>query len=223
MPGCDDCPDFIKSAVRAPVQLALDQLLAIKKLTNALDVVLNDISSGVAATLTAVVDAIPDPADFGLTAILDTLTCPITPIALFLNPTDLALLDPRELYKRLQGTIEAHIEKIIADYDAARTALADFNVIEIAKRSFDDLKRIELDAVNYARALAITVAVKGLCLEEFAEGPYDEFEAESTGFTLSDLVPDSLGTNAKALLDELQRAENKFLAWRLLSTAPVVF
>lgn len=221
--ACTGCPDYILSAVRAPVQLALDQLLAIKKLTNVLNNLLESLAEGVAPSVSAVVDAIPTAPVFDLSEILDTLTCPLTPVALFLNASDLAKLDARELYTSVQDILTAHIERITTNYDTALAALEDFSVVAIAKRSFADLKRIQLDEVNYARAIAITAFVKTTCPEEFEAGPYARFETESTGFSLDDLIPTDLGPNGKALMDELQRAENKLLAWRALSTAPAGF
>jgi hypothetical protein len=220
---CTDCPEYVKATVRAPVQLALDQLKSIIKLSDAVNEVLDSIASGIAAQVGLVVDAIPDPPLLDLSEITDLLTCPLTPIALFLNPTDLAALDPRELFTRTQAILVDYIEQIISDYETALAALTDASVVAIAKRYFDDLKRIQLDAVNYGRAIGITAFVETTCPEEFDLGPYAEFDALSSTITLDDLIPDSLGVNAKALMDELQRAENKFLAWRALSTANITF
>ena len=90
----------------------------------------------------------------------------------------------------------------------------------MAKQYYEDLKRIALDVEVLAYAVAITEYVKGVCPDEFDNGPYKEFEDEVDGFSLDGLfVPvDDLDPEVVDTMLELGAAEAIFEAWRVLAS-----
>ena len=219
--ACEDCPPFIRTAVEAPVVEATRNIRAIKQMSNFLNEALKTLVEDLQSKIATVVAAIPLPPIVDLGFVVDLLTCPLTPVAVALDPVILAALDPEALWKQAQGAFQAYLSQIVSDYENALADLQEFNVVKLAKQYYEDLKRIALDVEVLAFAVAITEYVKVTCPDEFANGPYQEFEDEVDGFTLAGLfVPvDELDPEVVDTMLELGAAEAIFEAWRVLATS----
>ncbi|RKX63112.1 MAG: hypothetical protein DRP42_08005 [Tenericutes bacterium] len=222
--ACTPCPDYIKFAVRRPVSDALAQVNAIKKLTTALNAAMTGLMGDVKDAVAAVVDAIPAPPAFDLSEMLDLITCPLTPVAIGLNPALLASIDPRELFRLVQQQFNAYISEIRKNYEDALQALQEWNVVRILKQYLEDLKRVEFDEADFLVAGAIVIYVKAVCPDdEYLDGPYQAFEEAVTGWSLDGLIPTGLDSDVNDVMLELNRAEATFALWKALAVMPVPF
>jgi hypothetical protein len=223
--ACTDCPEYIRSAVRRPVQDALDQVRSVKNITQFLNAAIAGKVGNAAASVAAVIATIPLPPVLDVSEIVSTITCPLTPVALALDPTLLAALDPRVVVQPLQNTFAQFVRDLMRSYDDALEALAEASVVSIIRRVFDDIKNINFDAANLAKAIAITAYVETTCPEEYADGPYQDLDAELTDFTLDKgFVPvDQLEDDVRDVMLELGEGELKIAAWREAATFSAVF
>ena len=86
------------------------------------------------------------------------------------------------------------------------------------------MKRLELDETNFAKAVAISVYVLGVCPITHADGVYAEFDAEITDFDLTGFVPIlSLPADVRDFMLILNEGEFKLEAWRIAATQPPAF
>lgn len=222
--ACSLCPNYITEATRAPVAAALGQVRSVKKRAASINVALKGLVGTAAADVATIVALIPVPPVLDLTQIVSIIACPLTPLALALDAgITLANLDPKEVYRLVQRTIAKFTAKINADFEAGLESLASAKVVLPAKRFLDDLLRINLSATLLAEAVTIVAFVKTTCPEEFAAGPYQEFEDEITDFSLDGVVPSGLDSDVDGLLTGLQTGETQIGAWRVLAAAPAPF
>lgn len=233
--ACTPCEDFIVQAVRRPVQDALNKVLAIKELTNAVNVATDAFVTDVSGAMDAIVSAIPDPPVVDLSFITGIITCPLTPIVVLgqdsvvdLTPAEMAAvlagLDPREIWKNVQRQFKAYLLKIRKDYEDALRELTEWGVIKVVKRYYEDIKRIRFPAKELAVATALCAYVTAVgCSDEYENGPYAQFEEEITTFSLSGVLPSGLSGDTLAVAQKLNEAETKFAGWRALATLPVPF
>ena len=220
--ACADCPDYIRSAVREPVAVVLGQVRSVKAIANLFNNALAGISDIPLQAVCDIVDAIPVPPVLDLTEILDVLLCPLTPVAVAVDPTLLATLDPTEQFRLIQDTFRRFLIRLVADYENALLSLIS-NTVNIAKRLFEDLKRINLDAILLVKAIAITEFVETTCPEEFVDGPYDELDEELENFDLTGFVPTTdLDPDVEALVLKLGEGETKLEAWRFAATTTFI-
>lgn len=222
---CTNCPDYIKAAVEAPVRLALQQIRTIKKRTAFMNAALvGKITSSLTGAVQAVVDAIPVPPVFDLAEIINTFTCPLTPVAIELDPSLLVQFDPRTLWKRLQDIFRAYNAQLGKDYEGGLASLQGADLVKIGKSYFEDLKRTEFDEKAFGRAVAISAYVLGICPVTHAAGPYAEFDAEITDFDLSGFIPiDTLEAAVRDFMLVLMEGELKLEAWRIAATQAPLF
>ena len=216
-------PELHPSAVQQPVEDALGQVRAVKRRAQAVNTALKGIVGSAAADVAGIAALIPLPPILDLAEIVSVLACPLTPLALALDASILASLDPREVYGLVQKQIVLFTRGVIADYEAGLKGLGSFKVVGILKRFIEDLLRINLDAVLLAEATAIATFVQGTCPEEFAAGPYQEFLDEITGFSLDGVVPSTLDSDVSAVVVQLQVGDGKIAAWKALGSAPIPF
>lgn len=224
--ACTNCPDYISAAVEAPVRFALGQIRTIKKRTRFMnDALVGKITGPYIAAVQTVVDAIPVPPVFDLAELLNTFTCPLTPVAIALDPSLLVQLDPRTLWKRVQDTFLAYNATLVALYEGGLEALPEGpDLVKIAKAYFEDLKRTEFDEETFAKAVAISAYVLAICPITHAAGVYAEFDAEITDFDLSGFIPiDSLNAVVRDFMLVLMEGETKLEAWRIAATQAPIF
>ena len=221
------CPDYIKGACRRPVEIALSQVLTLQKRVTAINEALTGVIGDTAAEVAAVVALLPLPPGWpipllSLADIIDLLTCPLTPAALALEPALLTNMDPSEIYTRVQDVMGRYAQQVNRSYEEGLDAL-DPQALSPLRRFYRDLRRINLDAVTFAEAVALTVYVKAVDPTEFSEGPYEEFEETITGFSVTGFVPSGLSADVDGAMVELLGGQAVVTGWRVLATAPPPF
>lgn len=222
--ACTNCPDYISAAVEAPVRFALGQVRTIKKRTKFVNDALRGKVAAVQSAVQALVDDIPVPPVFDLSEILATFTCPLTPVAIALDPSLLVQFDPRTLWKRIQDQFRAFLSQLVSDYENGLSTVEGFDIVKIAKAYFEDLKRTEFDTTAFVKAVAISAYVLGICPITHAAGVYAEFDAEVADFDLFGFIPiESLDDDVRDFMLVLMEGETKLEAWRIAATQPPVF
>jgi len=219
--GCQNCPDYIKAAVSQPVDVALAQVLSVKKLVtsfnnfirnfpqDALDAILSELSQ-----ITIPAAPVIDPGE-----ILNILTCPITPIAIGLDPSILAAMDPTRVLVMIQQVMGRYLNELVRTYDQALRALEAWKTVKVLQQFFTDLKRVNLNALVIAEATALCAAVKALCLDFYTEGPFQQFDQEISTFSVTGFLPSGIDSKATSVMAKLQENELKIQAWRALAVA----
>lgn len=222
--ACTNCPDYISAPVEAAVAFALQQVRTIKKRTRLVNEALRGKMAAVQAAVQALVDDIPIPPFFDLSEILATFTCPLTPVAIALDPSLLVQIDPRTIWKRIQDQFRSLLSQLTADYENGLSVVEGFDLVKIGKNYFEDLKRTEFDATAFAKAVGISAYVLAICPITHAAGVYAEFDAEITDFDLSGFIPiNSLNDDVRDFMLVLMEGETKLEAWRIAATQPPVF
>lgn len=221
--ACSLCPNYITAAVQKPVEEALGQVRSVKRRAQSVNAALKGIVGSAVADIAGVVSLIPIPPILDIPEIISIIACPLTPLALALDATLIANLDPRELYGLVQKQIVQFTKDVIKNYEEGLKLLGSFKVVGIAKRFLEDLLRINLDAVLLAEATAIAVFVQATCPEEFEDGPYQAFLDEITDFSLDGVVPSTLDSDVSGVLTQLQVGDTQISAWKTLGSAPVPF
>ena len=222
--ACTDCPDYISNAVEAPISFSLQQVRTIKKRSTLIQAALRGIVGPIQAAVQSAMDAIPIPPVFDLSEIINTFTCPLTPVAINLDPSLITQFDPRTLWKQIQDQFTAHLSKITFDYEGTLATLEGADVVRIAKAYYEDMKRTEFDSGAFQYAVAVSVYVLGVCPITHAAGVYAEFDEEVTDFDLTGFVPIlSLEAEVRDFMRVLNEGELKLEAWRIAATAPPIF
>ena len=228
MAGCATCPDPVKAVLRRRVAGDLARVRAVKYATTALNRALTELANKISddlVALIAMVGNIPEPV-IDLSELIAWLTCPLLPIALLEDPSlknDLFhVLDPEIQKQKLKSMLKAYVEDLSRIYDEALRRLNSYDLIRLAKKYLDELRRIDLDAESFARSLIITATIAGLgvvdpgCAVEYNAGPYAAFALETSTFVFTDLYPSGFDPQVAAVMDQLAEAERKLSGWRLL-------
>lgn len=222
--ACSNCPDYIRAPVEKVMENALEQVQIIKKRTAFINEALKDVTAAVTSTVQAVVDDIPLPPVFDLSELLNTFKCPLTPVALTLDPSLLVKFDPTTLWKRVQEGFRGYLSEIVANYEADLQGLAGADVVALAKNYFEDMKRTEFEEIAFAYAVAISAYVLGVCPITHANGIYAEFDAAVADFDLTGFVPIlTLDPPVRDLILVLGEGETKIEAWRIAATQSAAF
>ncbi len=221
--ACTNCPQFMKEAVRRPINEGLTKVQTLKKMTNIINDALSTILGDAATDIDAIVTALPDPPVLDLSYMVSILTCPLLPFAIAADLSILQKLDPRELAKMVQAQMKGYIKTLQRNYQDALKELDSWPAIKLAQNFYRDFKRLGFDAVLMVEVQAATAAIKIICPEEYAEGPYEAFDEEVQGFSLTGLLPSGLSEEVNDVLTALQGGEIKLEAWRAAAAAPLVF
>jgi len=228
MPGCATCPPPVKAVLRRRVNKDLARVRAVKEMTTALNRLLTELVDKATADLIRLirmVEAIPEPV-IDITELINWLTCPLLPVAILEDPSiareAFEALDPRKQIALLKRMVAAYVDDLQNIYYTALRTLESYDLVKMAQKYIDELKRIDLDAESFARSVIITATVSGLgeaddgCKAEFFAGPYNEFVEEISNFSFTGLYTEGFDANVQAVMDELARAEAKFAGWRLV-------
>ena len=219
--ACVDCPDYIKATVAKPVEKALGQVRSVKKVTESFNAIVADFTDSlvqeIVSDLTAVVNAIPDPPTLALGDVVSLITCPLLPIAIGLDPSLLSGMDPLSIINRIKATLKDYIEDITRDYEKALKVLSSWQNINIGKRFFEDLKRVNLSVVVLAEASLLSAFVKSVCSDIYTGSVYEDFDNEMSDFSVTGILPVNLSETFQPVMTKLQEAEVKLGAWRLLA------
>ena len=213
MPSCGTCPDAVTFTLRRIVQDQLDNVRSIKSLTDALSRALQDIAGLADLDITGLLDGIPDIPAIDFTDILGYLTCPLTPLALALDLSQIQALDPTVQLQKLKRLAQSEIEQARATFEDALTASPYRQLINIARRFATEITRIRFDEVRFAEAVLISATVLAVCgTDEYQDGPYQDFANEVQDFSFVGGVPADLETNVAAIVQKLVQSELKFKA-----------
>lgn len=129
--SCTTCPDQIIEAVASNVREAMARVQRIKRLTNIFQRILTDIANVyldiIVRRLDELYALIPEPPVADLAFYQALITCPLTPLALALEPSLLTQVDPREILKRYKAKAREFLARIENYYDMA---LADLQAVD---------------------------------------------------------------------------------------------
>ncbi len=210
---CGTCPDAVVRTLRRRVNDALGQVRAIRSLSGAFSRVLQDVAGLAADEVSSAVNGIPTVPGIGLDDILGYLTCPLTPLAIALEPEDFEALDPRVQLSKLKELIGSEVDAARASYEGALDNSVYAGVLSIARRYANEFIRIGFDEVVFAEAILVAASVLALCgEEEYTSGGYVEFANEIEGFSLTGGLPSDMDPNTAAVTQRLIEGETKLKA-----------
>jgi hypothetical protein len=228
MPGCATCPPAVKSVLRRRVRSDLYRVRAIKEMTTAVNRLITDLTDKVTADLTALIKLvgdIPSPV-IDISEIINWLTCPLLPLAILEDPrvgqAAFDALDPKLQKQLLLSMLAAYVDDLDRIYREGLAALQSYDLIRYLQKYLDELRRLDLDAESFARSVTICATVFGLgradsgCMQEYEDGPYNEFVEEISTFSFTGLYPSGFDPNVTAIMDHMAEAEAKLKAWRLI-------
>lgn len=219
MASCDGCPDYIKAAVAKPVSDALAQVRAVKFVVNGFNASVRQFTDEVIASVTSgisvLVGELPNAPALAPGDIIGLLTCPITPIALALDPAVLANLDPARVVELVKQSMSDYITELVKWWEDSLVALATWPSVKVFKQFFDDLRRVQLDTTLLVKATATSAAVRALCIGFYETGPFEEFDEEMADFSVVGLIPSTVSSTVVDALVQLQAGELKIQAWRV--------
>lgn len=211
--ACGTCPDAVTFTLRRLVQDQLDNVRSIKSLTDSLNRALQDIASLADFDIQSLLDNIPAVPSIDFTDILGYLTCPLTPLALALDLTQIQALDPVVQLQKLKRLAQAEIEQARRAFEDALNASPFNQLIRIAQRFAAEITRIRFDEIRFAEAVLITATVLAVCGEdEYVEGPYQDFANEVQDFSFVGGVPADLDNNVATIVQKLVQSELNFKA-----------
>lgn len=213
MPSCGTCPDAVTFTLRRIVQEQLDNVRSIKSLTDSLSRALQDIAGLADLDIQGLLDGIPEIPTIDFTEILGYLTCPLTPLALALDITQIQALDPNVQLQKLKRLAQSSIEQARAAFETALDESPFRQLINIARRFATEITRIRFDEIRFAEAVLVSATVLAVCgTGEYEAGPYLEFANEVQDFSFVGGVPADLDANVAAIVQKLVQSELKFKA-----------
>lgn len=214
--ACGTCPVEVTAILRAKVQIELDKLAAILESTGLFNRAFGVNAQYGVADADAALGLIPDPVSLNLLNLLNYLTCPLTPLAIGVAGIEvLTDQDPTAVFARLKALTTGKIDSARRSYENALSSSSNNKLIEAARKYLTNMLRVRFDAASFAEAVVIAASVQVICGDsEFLEGPYQRFAQLANGFGFTGGVPNTLDQNLAALIQRLQRAEEKFAALR---------
>jgi hypothetical protein len=217
--ACDGCPDYIKAKIERPVSRALRQVKAVKQVINGFTSVVRDFTDELVDSMTVDLDAlvieIPPPPTLDFTDIIGLITCPLLPLALALDPSVLAQLDPQKVIDMIKREMKEYVDKLMAEFEEAKRALPTFPNLRVFDRFFKELKRLRVDTVLIAETTATCLYVQGVCRDYYESGPFAEFMEEVSDFSVTGLIPSGIPDVVTPIMNKLNEAEAKLASWRL--------
>lgn len=212
------CPPAVLAVLRFTVQNELDKVRAIQR---ALDFVnLVQIEPEFLETLDQLVDAIPVVPFLNPASLVQYFTCPLTPIALSLDPTLLANMDPTVFLARARDLISAEIMRAQQAFEEGMANAP--RGIRIVFTYFKELERIQFDEIAFAKALLVSASVAAVSQEEYDAGPYAEFIAVTSNFEVSNGLPMKLEGLANQVMGKFLQAKAKFTLMRYAAAGILV-
>ena len=212
MAACGTCPDAVTFTLRRIVQTQLDSLRSIKSLTDVFSNALKDIAGLADVDAASLLDAVPEVPSIGIDDILGYLTCPLTPLAVALDPSSFSNLDPSVQLQKLRSLSRATIEQARASFESGLDASPYKQVMGISRKYVGEMTRLRFDAEGFASAVVIAGTILALCPDEYEAGPYLDFANEAQGFSFTGGLPSDLDPNVAALVQKLLLAETQFRA-----------
>jgi hypothetical protein len=218
--GCSYCPEPVLSTLREYITDTYKALRDVKKLATILKVAATSITAEALAALKIIVDAIPLPLVLNPIDILKYLTCPLTPLAIFIDPTLINQIDPRTLIARIRAQLAAYVAEIEDNFEEALRKLSVWTTIktirEFVKACFRGVLGSPLKILD---ALLICGLVQATCPKVYEGSIFKDYMDIFTTFDTSSVFPlpsDFSGPlrEACALLGE---AYVKIAAWTIVA------
>ncbi len=119
--SCNDCPDMIIETIAYNVRRTMYRVQRIQRLTTLFSRLLEDVAETILALIARRLDElyalIPEPPVADIAFYLSLIRCPLTPLALAMDPSLVALLDPREVLKRYKACARQYLCRAENYYD----------------------------------------------------------------------------------------------------------
>jgi hypothetical protein len=129
--SCKTCPDQITEVIAANVRETMARVQRIQRLTSIFQRILADIAGAyfdvIKRRLDELYALIPEPPIADLKFYQALVTCPLTPLAMAIEPSLIALIDPRELIKKYKEAARLFLERVENYYDIA---LSDIEAVD---------------------------------------------------------------------------------------------
>lgn len=221
--GCPNCEDQVLSALARRTLVALRQVRSLKSYTEQFaslgDVVLRQAVDDVRT----LVNAIPTPVPITFASIPTYITCPLLPLAVdVVDIASLQKLDPRSQLDRIRQLTAGWVGEVRANYERALKQLDTWQTVRLFKTYVDAIKRFGLDATALADAVLIATSVQTVCPDTYPGSVFEEFVEETTGFSVTGIVPSGLAGHAGDLATSLGEAEVKFTGWAIVAAGGVL-
>lgn len=213
--SCGTCPDAVTATLRRKVQVELDKLRSITRLTSFFNDAFGETAGVGVSDVDAAVASIPTPTPLNFLGILQYVTCPLTPLALGLGIGDLAGLDPNTQLQKVKALSTGNIDTARSNYEKSLGNSVNAKLISQARKYEREMRRLQFNPESFAEALVISASVFVVCgQEEFVSGPFQAFATLANDFSFTGGVPSTLDQNLAALIQKLTQAEAKFKALR---------
>jgi hypothetical protein len=227
------CPDAVIAQLSYQVEVVTEQIQQIIALTDTFNYALQQIFGGadlnaMSNEIDVIINAIPTPPVFSLTAMAEYLTCPLTPLAAPFIVASYLNKDPRQLYLQFSSFYHAQVRQVRAEYEEAYNSTPSATTLKTIKLYVKELQRAVQDpyafTINVATAQGITAYVSEACPEIYnsSQWAFLDFVQTFTGFSfLNGLIPTSLIASAQNLVTQIYAGEAKILAWQQVLTESV--
>lgn len=225
--ACTDCPDLVVSTIAAQVQGTLDKIRRIKWVTTSFNRLLAQIGDKVVDDLTTLIDLIPDPPVLDISDIVDYFLCPLTPLALEIDPSIFANMDPRQIAVRIRRIVKNVTADVIRLYNEALRLLRSYDLVRIMQRYVAEIYRAMGDAFEFIAEYPINVGrsltVQVLCPDIYnnPRWPFKALVAEISNWSFDGIIPTGIDPRAAGNVRLVAQAEAKLLQWKALGTVVV--
>jgi hypothetical protein len=205
--------------VTANAQTLLDQINDLKALTVGFASILKQLAATITDDLSLLPGLIPAPPGLSLSDIVGLATCPLTPLALALDPS---IADPRLIVLAVRRFLKAEVAQVIASYEIALSSLASYDVVKLVRKYVQECMRVVGDpadfAANFGTAAAVSATVLALCPETYNNPayPFQALVQALSGFTYdpTTFLPSGIEPSALPNVTQVALAEVKLTAWR---------
>lgn len=225
---CSNCPAQVINVIAGQVSDILGRVERMQELTvNFNAAFLRTLTVTIQDDLNAWIAAIPLPPVIDLTSILAYLTCPLTPLALNIDPLLLANMDPRQLYYLLVDEWNQTAIDVNAAYIQSTANLNSARLIQFAQLYMQELYQTMGDPfefqLNLATATGYTAYISQVCPDLYInpQYPFAAFTAAITDFTFNGLLPNGIDPAVLPVLNMVVEAETRILGWKTLLTVVV--
>ena len=218
--GCSYCPEPVLSTLREYISEPYKAFRDVKKLSTILKVAATSLTTEALAALKIIVDAIPFPLVLNPIDILKYLTCPLTPLAITVDPTLINQIDPRTLIAKIRSQLAAYVAEIEDNFEEALRKLEVWTTIKTVR---DFIKACMRTILSRPRGLLDAVIVCGLvqatCPKVYKDSVFNDFMDIFTTFDTSSVLPlpaDFTGPLKEACV-LLATAYMKIAAWTIVA------
>lgn len=205
------CPDAVVYTLRSRVSRELSKVRAIKAATGLFNTATQEVIGNAGADLDAAANLIPTPVPINYLDLLQYLTCPLTPLAIGLELSDIQSLDPNVALAKVKNLKTGEVENSRKNYESYLASSTNSDLVKTARKYALELLRMEFNSASFTEAVIISATVLAVCgQEEYQAGPYASFANEIVDFSFQNGVPSGLSQNAAAIVQKILNAERKF-------------